>query len=49
MNTILRNKYTEHHMEARSKIDKFKVDMANTERLWMSAGIQMQVIANKYT
>ena len=49
MNTILRNKYKEHHMETRSKIDKFKVDMVNTERLRMSAGIQMQITANKYT
>ena len=39
----------EHHMKTRSEIDKYKVDMANTERLWMSAGIQMQVTAKKYT
>ena len=30
------------------KICKFKVDMANTETLQMSAGIQMQITANKY-
>ena len=31
MNTIFRNKYKEHHMETRSKIDKFKVERANTD------------------
>ena len=35
-------------METRSEIDKYKVDMAKTERNWMSAGIQMQITANKY-
>ena len=48
MNTIFRNKYKEHPMETRTKFDKYKVDMANTERLRMSAGIQMQITANKY-
>ena len=48
MNTIFINKYMEHHMKTRSEIDKYKVDMANTERLRMSAGIQMQITANKY-
>ena len=35
-------------MATRSKINKFKVDMANTERLCICAGIQMQITANKY-
>ena len=48
INTIFRNKDKEHPMETRSEIDKYKVDMANTERLRMSAGIQMQITANKY-
>ena len=48
MDTILRNKYKEHHMNTRNNIEKYKIDIAYTERLRKSAGIQMQVIANKY-
>ena len=39
MNTIFINKYKEHLMETRSEIDKYKVDMENTERNRRSAGI----------
>ena len=48
MNNKLRNKCEEHNMNIRQNIDKYKIDMAYTERLRKSAGIQMQVIANKY-
>ena len=47
MNNILRNKYKEHPMITRRNIELYKIDMAYTERLRKSAGIQMQVIANK--
>ena len=47
MNNILRERNKEHIMEMRNNTEHFKIDMAHTERLRKSAGIQMQIIANK--
>ena len=47
MKHIFTLKHKEHNMETRNKKETYKVSITNTESLRQSAGIQMQILANK--
>ena len=46
MNTILKENMKTHTINTRTKVEQFKIDHTNTERLRNSAGIQMQITEN---
>ena len=47
MNTILKKNMKTQTINTRTKVEQFKIDHTNTERLRNSAGIQMQITANR--
>ena len=47
MKHIFKLNQKEHHMETRNRKETYQVSITNTERLRQSAGIQMQILANK--
>ena len=48
MKNIFKLKHNKHYMETRNKNGTYQVSLNNTERLRQSAGIQMQIVANKF-